>query len=1199
MIFDVIFVQSCKAGLVICAILLFCVLLGKRLSPATRYAIWLLVPLTLLLCVSVPTRFSVWNILESVELPDEVLLGRSTDEIAPQETSIAPGETLQTPGETLIAPDEAQTAAHETLVTPGETLIAPDRNLVAARSNIVPAPSVGTPTNQLCVTETPIFLLDAKHFAIITWLIGCIAMTLVFIRQGMICRRWLRRAKLVTDSRVLVLFEQCVQRMNARTYSESVSESSHQPGSDQRERKTPDPFSNYTKTWLVVAESPAVSGAFLIGVIRPTLLLPARMARHATDEQLLTVFLHELAHLKRWDIWTSWLMTWLLIVHWFNPFLWLAIRRMNADREEACDALALAGLDPLQRKNYGRSLVDITEQFQSPTRMPGLDRPGLVGISEDGKILTRRIEMIRQMGTWKTRWALLAALFAVLLGAITLTDAQQPLTKQQIRSQIEMLENDIQKLKEAEKVAADDPSETASSPFQAQRVLYSSRGSSESRSRGTFDDFFGKYVGLEGDQRIAFELYGQNVTRSVPETRDGQIYYVPVTETLSQIAIYKNGFPNGGGYVHEDDWYAGSFTLLKENELTINLFEYQEKNKERKPIPEVLKNLTAKIIRDGENITLEIPKNDEWDAVRVTKANEPDNIVLNGIEYTPVIKEDTVKEEEKQQPAKPLLVQGKTFAQWREVFQPELDPKFRTEALRAMALFGANGYGKEATEAILEVVTGLSFESLREVNFNHLPPYFTNGRNPIEEMKFTAVNAFISKDIRITPTDFVPILVEKLSSENTNEQLFAFLVLNNTPRFAESELYSLCYDKFMQWDINDLKAHAHDKSPSGTPFVLLWVQYQSKNGEMVIKYLRETIQNNDEFRFQFYFAHFQPLEFDEQGRMVIGDQHGYGPPMRLSPRVADGSTMFTTETSSSVTSVTLDTPQLTVFGRSLLALLREEGIKSDNAAIRTTSQQVVDALTQIEALGEENPEEKPTSPPTQKKAPDNIVKVYVVQNADPKTALAVLQTMLAGTPDVRLSLDPKTNNLIVLGNEAVHAKVRETLNILDAKVEENSPKNLSQITLKPDAGRTLKVIENVVKAKEPADTTPSNKMESDQVSDAVWNFFGIRVEPVKQEEYQRRTEGMVNPYVCEGAVEILEVKPDSIFGTLKMQKGDLLIAIITPNDAWHITRISDLKYFADRWTPEELGGIEVKVVVIRGGQVLEGKITVKGKRVER
>ena len=39
-IFQGIFLLSCKAGLVICAILLFQLLLGKRLSPATRYVLF-------------------------------------------------------------------------------------------------------------------------------------------------------------------------------------------------------------------------------------------------------------------------------------------------------------------------------------------------------------------------------------------------------------------------------------------------------------------------------------------------------------------------------------------------------------------------------------------------------------------------------------------------------------------------------------------------------------------------------------------------------------------------------------------------------------------------------------------------------------------------------------------------------------------------------------------------------------------------------------------------------------------------------------------------------------------------------------------------------------------------------------------------------------------------------------------------------
>jgi len=111
-------------------------------------------------------------------------------------------------------------------------------------------------------------------------------------------------------------------------------------------------------------------------------------------------------------------------------------------------------------------------------------------------------------------------------------------------------------------------------------------------------------------------------------------------------------------------------------------------------------------------------------------------------------------------------------------------------------------------------------------------------------------------------------------------------------------------------------------------------------------------------------------------------------------------------------------------------------------------------------------------------------------------------------------------------------------------------------------------------------------------ADYVWNAFGLRVAPVTQEDFLRRTTGMNSPYIFEGAVEVQEVNPNSLFASLKMQRGDMLAAIITPRDPWNITRVSDLKYLADRWTPEDMGGNEVKVIVVRNKKLLEGNLKV-------
>jgi beta-lactamase regulating signal transducer with metallopeptidase domain len=50
-----------------------------------------------------------------------------------------------------------------------------------------------------------------------------------------------------------------------------------------------------------------------------------------------------------------------------------------------------------------------------------------------------------------------------------------------------------------------------------------------------------------------------------------------------------------------------------------------------------------------------------------------------------------------------LRYNGKTFAQWRTAWQTELSTEQRLESVRALAAFGANGYGKEVAQSIVEV----------------------------------------------------------------------------------------------------------------------------------------------------------------------------------------------------------------------------------------------------------------------------------------------------------------------------------------------------------------------------------------------------------------------------------------------------------------------------------------------------------------
>ena len=63
------------------------------------------------------------------------------------------------------------------------------------------------------------------------------------------------------------------------------------------------------------------------------------------------------------------------------------------------------------------------------------------------------------------------------------------------------------------------------------------------------------------------------------------------------------------------------------------------------------------------------------------------------------------------------------------------------------------------------------------------------------------------------------------------------------------------------------------------------------------------------------------------------------------------------------------------------------------------------------------------------------LETYGIGEADPASVLAVMQTLLAGLPDVRLTIDPATNNLIALARPAEHRTITATLKQLEGATE--------------------------------------------------------------------------------------------------------------------------------------------------------------------
>ncbi|WP_055668892.1 M56 family metallopeptidase [Desnuesiella massiliensis] len=156
----------------------------------------------------------------------------------------------------------------------------------------------------------------------------------------------------------------------------------------------------------------------LFGVISPKLFIPEGLANDLSEDEKKYVFLHELVHLKRRDILVNWIMTVLLMIHWFNPILWFSFIKMKKDCEISCDAITLSHINPEEYKNYGRTLIKLVELFSKAQWTPGTT--AIVNKSE----VRRRIIMISKFKKRTFIGTFLAIVITLTITIMGLTDSK-------------------------------------------------------------------------------------------------------------------------------------------------------------------------------------------------------------------------------------------------------------------------------------------------------------------------------------------------------------------------------------------------------------------------------------------------------------------------------------------------------------------------------------------------------------------------------------------------------------------------------------------------------------------------------------------------------------------------------------------------------------------------------------------------------
>lgn len=133
-----------------------------------------------------------------------------------------------------------------------------------------------------------------------------------------------------------------------------------------------------------IAFSDRISQAMTVGLMRPMVLLPVAWMTEISPEVLEAVLAHELAHVRRSDLWINFLQRVAETIFFYHPAVWLLSTEIRQHRESCCDELAVEATG--QRLDYARSLQAVAH-WQLAHRSPSL-AAGFLG-QHRGELIAR------------------------------------------------------------------------------------------------------------------------------------------------------------------------------------------------------------------------------------------------------------------------------------------------------------------------------------------------------------------------------------------------------------------------------------------------------------------------------------------------------------------------------------------------------------------------------------------------------------------------------------------------------------------------------------------------------------------------------------------------------------------------------------------------------------------------------------------
>ncbi len=321
----------------------------RRDSAATRHFVW---TIAIGLLVAMPVLSLVlpqWRILPGWMNSEPVTLQQISLPTLPSEATLVEADVIDEP---------AQPIAFENPPADMSDLESDVLNVPAPMTDNSPADAVSAidPVEE-SATTLPAWIS-------VTWLIGCALLLVRLFVAAMMLRRSERRCIVVQyrdrDDRRDRRAGDVSPLMNARNPNQGtdIPRSPEELGIALEQSK----LALGLKRPVVLLLDPKRSIPIVWGLWKTRLQLP-KEALQWSDEQLQSVLLHELAHVRRRDLFVLALTQIACALHWFNPLVWIAAWRLHVERERACDDLVLN--TGIRASSYAEHLLNVATRLTS------------------------------------------------------------------------------------------------------------------------------------------------------------------------------------------------------------------------------------------------------------------------------------------------------------------------------------------------------------------------------------------------------------------------------------------------------------------------------------------------------------------------------------------------------------------------------------------------------------------------------------------------------------------------------------------------------------------------------------------------------------------------------------------------------------------------------------------------------------------